>query len=230
MKNIFKVLNYYSSSDLETVSSAVKSIPEWYKSIPKFVEWKDKKVPTIKGCSPFFDSLSSGYMYTLPCDIEFYWDGERPKAKALDNNFDNFVFERSPLVGDQYMPVFGYYLEHFHFYPMVGVSLPEGYSALYTHPLNRMDLPFTTTSGIIDNDKFSLPGQIPFFLKMGYQGVVKKGTPFLQVIPIKRKNWQMEWVDLSHEESNKIFADSTKIYRESGHSKYRTKDWQRKVY
>lgn len=86
----------------------------------------------------------------------------------------------------------GYYQEHFAWYPDWAVELPEGYSALYTHPLNRFDLPFFMTIGIIDNDKVNLPGTMPFFIAKGFEGTIPAGTPYAQIIPFKREDWKSE--------------------------------------
>jgi hypothetical protein len=83
----------------------------------------------------------------------------------------------------------GYRDEHFAWASPWGWKTPRGYSTLVTHPLNRFDLPFITTSGIVDSDVFFGSGNIPFFLKDGFEGVIPKGTPYAQVIPIKRASW-----------------------------------------
>ena len=63
---------------------------------------------------------------------------------------------------------------------------------LLSHPFNRFDLPFTTLSGIIDADGILARGNIPFFIKEGFEGIVKQGTPIFQIIPFKRENWNVE--------------------------------------
>lgn len=70
-----------------------------------------------------------------------------------------------------------------------GIKLPKGYSAVVTHPFNRYDLPFVTLSGLIDSDEFFPHGNMPFFIKDGFEGVIPKGTPFAQVLPVKREQW-----------------------------------------
>ena len=53
-------------------------------------------------------------------------------------------------------------------------------------PINRFDLPFLSISGFIDcNYGFSLAGNMPFFIKKGFEGVIPAGTPYMQIIPIK---------------------------------------------
>jgi hypothetical protein len=99
---------------------------------------------------------------------------------------------------------------------------------LLTHPLNREDLPFHVTSGIIDSDVFFNAGNIPFFIKEDFEGVIPKGTPIAQLIPIKRYDWKMQ-----------IRSASSKALRNLGYFAYlaRTKDfnykrtmWHRKKY
>jgi hypothetical protein len=61
---------------------------------------------------------------------------------------------------------------------------------LFTHPLNRHDLPFTTLSGIVDGGLVMNPrGQIPFFVKEGFEGIIPQGTPIIQLIPYRQENW-----------------------------------------
>jgi hypothetical protein len=73
---------------------------------------------------------------------------------------------------------------------------PKGYSILYTHPLNRHDLPFRTFSGVVESDNYDLPVNFPFqliiSLKENENLIVPKGTPVVQFIPIKRENWNHE--------------------------------------
>jgi hypothetical protein len=83
----------------------------------------------------------------------------------------------------------GHCKNHMIFSGQWGARLPKGWSLLLTHPLNRFDLPFATTSGIIDSDEWWAGGNIPFFFKENFEGIIPKGTPFAQLIPIKRSSW-----------------------------------------
>jgi hypothetical protein len=70
-------------------------------------------------------------------------------------------------------------------------QLPDGYSMIYTHPFNNFELPFMNLTAIIDNDKFYMENNTnhPFFIKENFKGVIPKGTPYMQMIPIKRDSW-----------------------------------------
>ncbi len=214
-------------------------IPEWYKEAETkfFDEQTGKEDFGLKTCMPFLDTLTSGYIFSTPVNIYV-----NEKTNALDhvfNNanginirwdgppvFENFINER-PLGSGATMPrPAGHYPNHLTFSGYWNTKTPKGWSILYTHPLNRHDLPFTTASGIIDSDKFFAPGNIPFFLKKDFSGVILKGTPIVQVIPIKREIWHMVENDIGLSDQNliQVFMARSKNFN------YKKKLWQRKRY
>jgi hypothetical protein len=72
-------------------------------------------------------------------------------------------------------------------------ELPKGYSALITHPINRVDLPFYTLSGVVEHDTYlqAMPGSnLPLLLKKDFSGIIPIGTPMYQIIPFKRDSWE----------------------------------------
>jgi hypothetical protein len=124
-----------------------------------------------------------------------------------------------------------YHAKHFAWWADWAVELPEGYSALYTHPLNRFELPFLTTSGIVDNDKVHLPGTMPFFWLKGVRGILPAGTPYAQIIPFKREHWESE-VHVSSDTEAMIAknkANSAK-YRKPDGGVYQREVWERRKY
>jgi hypothetical protein len=176
-----------------------KLLPDWYRKADHFVmnpatgqPWQrpdGSKMPNWKACPAVFDVMGSGYAYRTPCDIEFVEDAQgKIQARVRDERYQDFVQERLPLA--QFPNPQGYHWAHFAWWPDWAVELPEGYSALYTQPLNRFDLPFMTMNGIVDNDKVHLPGTMPFFVRRGFRGVLPAGTPYAQIIPFLREHWE----------------------------------------
>jgi hypothetical protein len=148
---------------------------------------------------------------------------------VLDNRYKNFLVDRDPL--PQFVHPRGYHRKHFAWWADWAVELPPGYSALYTQPLNRFELPFLTTSGIVDNDKVHLPGTMPFFMVKGVSGVLPAGTPYAQIIPFRREHWESE-VDVS------LDLDAMTAKNKQNSAKYRRPDggvylkevWERRKY
>jgi hypothetical protein len=188
------------------------------------------KIPTWKACPAVYDIMGSGYMYKTPCDIEFFEDASgQIQVKVLDEKNKDFIQERMPM--PQFKHPMGYHEKHFAWWADWAVELPEGYSALYTQPFNRFELPFLTTSGIIDNDKVHLPGTMPFFIAKGFTGVLPAGTPYAQILPFKRENWEAEIVAQSSpmEMMAKNQENSSK-YRVPDGGVYQREVWERRKY
>jgi hypothetical protein len=174
-------------------------IPEWYKKIPK---WKDNEVwtkekgigSTVKHCMPFMEALSVGYMITLPYDIYVKKTNDAPNLVWRDQVEYPPGFRDEP--ASQYLVPAGHLPIEFTWTSCVAFSFPVGYSALFTHPLNRHDLPFTTLSGVIDGGFVSHgQGNIPFFLKQNFEGFIEQGTPIIQIIPFKQDSWKSQKID-----------------------------------
>jgi hypothetical protein len=107
--------------------------------------------------------------------------------------------------------------------------LPKGYSALYVSPLNRHDLPFYTLSGIVDSDSHiqsEKDSNIPFLLKNNFSGIIKKGTPLYQIIPIKRDSWDSKFNEFNKEEN---IVETQKL-RQHFWGAYKKIHWKKKEY
>lgn len=230
---------YLTDNSQSCPVSTAKSMPKWYKDADVFVvdpntnsPWihpqDGGKVPTWKACPAILDAMSTGYVLRTPCDIEFYYEDSRISARALDKRCSDFIDKRDPM--PQFTVPMGYDENHFAWMIDWGTKLPEGYSALYTQPLNRFDLPFLSTSGIVDNDKVNMPGSLPFFIFKGWTGIIPAGTPYSQVIPFKREDWVSEIkIENPRILANKNFLNWSK-YRVKDGGVYKNKVWQRRKY
>lgn len=174
-----------------------KFIPNWYRDAETtYISSEDEKAeesPGLKKCAPFLDALTSGYTLVTPFDIfigrkdngeiDIVWNSPREQQ--------SFVMERPKESGSTMPRPAGHLPNHLVWSNRWGFKVSKGYSVLITHPLNRFDLPFTTMSGIMESDKLYSPGNIPFFIKEDFTGVIPEGTPYAQIIPIKRSAWKM---------------------------------------
>jgi hypothetical protein len=196
----FQPIDEYVEATESYPISAANAMPEWYKKLPRFINNSDKPIKAlgrkdVKMCVPFRDAMVTGYMFVLPADIEISRDvnGEISVFQNKQLAF-NVVEVRGRLdINNQ-----GYGMPHpigtdpvmFAWSASWGISTNKKDSVLVTHPLNRHDLPFVTTSGVIDSGYFSVAGNIPFFVKEGFEGIIPKGTPIAQVIPYQRHSWK----------------------------------------
>jgi hypothetical protein len=210
---------------------ASKSSPTWYKDLSPWLDQdlKDFKIEnkTVKSCPPFLDSLSSGYIYRLPVDVEFIKTQDGLDVRWLlpgDNVISNHnprQFSRDGLSPYSFEGIFKWQ------FPFT-IKTPPGYSVLFTHPLNRYDLPFLTLSGIVECDAYPERINFPFQL-LEFKGdrlLVEHGTPIVQMIPIKRDSWTHEKKPFVHGNKEKSFLQLKKIF----HKSYKRQWWVKKEY
>ena len=221
-------------------ASSIKTLPEWYRKADRFAidpatekPWINPhdggKVPTWKACPAVFDIMGTGYMYRTPCDIEVYEENGEIQIRIDDQYNKDFVNNRPAM--PQFVAPMGYHEKHFAWWADWAVVLPEGYSALYSQPFNRFELPFLTTSGIIDNDKVHLPGTMPFFIAKGFTGTIPAGTPYAQILPFKREDWAAELdTAIGYEQMMKNNMDNSQKYRVPDGGVYQKEVWTRRVY
>jgi hypothetical protein len=221
---------------IEIVKPAKNYVPEWYARTPKFLGGKESEKigvnAAIRSCVPFMDPFLTGYMAVTSVDIYVSQTVHGPMLKwpdqsAANNDYVEPLSVRGPEITNP-MPVpNGYSDKHFVWHNPHLIKTPKNYSILITHPLNQYDLPFFTLSGLIDTDVHILTsGRIPFFVKEGFEGLVPKGTPIYQIIPIKRDTWERV-------ENPQLVKDNRRRMWESGSVMsgwYRKKIWNKKEY
>jgi hypothetical protein len=217
----------YDSKDknLPYFDKTSEHIPKWWKDGNTFVPGiKPFENKAMKLCMPFLDALTIGYVIPTPCDIvvqvvdnkiKFIWPDGPFKIEKRNSSHNATIPTPAGHYQDQYTWSLNTLLE-----------LPKGYSALYTHPLNRHDLPFTSLSAIVDLDETVAEGALPFYLKAGFEGLIPQGTPFVQVIPFKRENWVSQEDDSLYNKA--IYANNNTMSVLSGW--YKKNRWHRKTF
>ena len=188
------------------------NIPEWYKKLDHTT-----LIKTIKGCMPFLDTLTSGYLLKIPQDfyVRHNVDNKNENGDKIKDSFQTFALhdmsqilhaksinlnssidihpikqlEGSPFIDkNKNLPL----------YKIINpwkIKTPKGYSCLFVSPLNNTDDRFSIVSGIVDTDIF--PREINFPIVINgdkypvLETLIKKGTPYVQIIPFKRDNWKM---------------------------------------
>lgn len=201
---------------------AAAGLPDWLKAMPAqaFNDVNARDENTVKRCPPFIDAMTSGFLIPLICDLriengEFSWDNDLPAGGEVE-------FPRSPIGFHDPSQVLGSPLfesDRFliKFHNIWTIEAPEGYAILFTHPLNRFDLPFTTLTGLVDCDLYR-DNWIHFpahWHDTGFSGVLPRGTPIAQCIPVKREKWTLRTQAFSADDARRVHALNTRISREA---------------
>jgi hypothetical protein len=142
-----------------------------------------------------------------------------PRGAAIDHSISPIDFH-DPIqaVGSPFFDDDRYIVKFTNFWT---IETPPGFSLLFTHPVNRRDLPFTALTGLVDCDAYhDVPVQFPaHWHDAGFNGVLPKGTPLVQCLPVKRQTWRVECEALSPEamerftDINDSLRDETALYR-----------------
>ncbi len=188
------------------------NIPEWYKKLNHFIENK-----TVKGCMPFLDTLTTGYSLRMPQDlyIRHNVDNKKENEEIFKDSFQTYaLWEKSTTLNVKSVNLNAGIDVHpikqlgesplikknknLPFYKINNpwkIKTPKGYSCLFVPPLNNTDDRFSIIPGIVDTDTF--PNEINFPIVINgdkypvLEDVIKKGTPYVQIIPFKRDSWKM---------------------------------------
>jgi len=228
------------------------NIPEWFKKL-------EHKHPnrTVKGCIPFLDTLTSGYLLKLPQDINIKFNVEVINTETKENKTDSFV--DYPLRGSFKEFNFGSQCEinlnfdQTHVQPshqLLGspmlqkhcnyavpkilnpwiIKTPPGYSCLLLPPLNNTDDRFSIIPGIVDTDTYENYINFPYIINgdkyKRLDCIVKKGTPYVQIIPFKKENWKMK---LTKIDKQKRFDTILKLKTKFLNS-YKEFFWNKKIW
>lgn len=173
---------------------AGRALPDWLRDMPSEVAAPSlggESVRTLKHCPPLIDALSLGVLIPLATDLSFAagavsWDWAPPVLEdARISRAPIGVHVPEQTMGAPFRMAPGLILKFMNFWTL---EAPEGWSLLFTHPLNREDLPFRTLSGVVDCDLFR-DGYVHFpalWQEAGFTGILPAGTPVAQVIALPR--------------------------------------------
>jgi hypothetical protein len=184
------IIGFLGKSEYLDIIPSSSSIPIWIKKAPSRIninieDYNNLEVFSIKKCIPFLDAITSGYTIVLRKDINLSMKEvvdthpiEQIAGMNISNEFSKNVFK---------------------WINEITIKTPEGYSCLFTHPLNNPSLPFYTMSGVVETDAYFQSVNLPFLAKNEFE-VVRAGTPIAQIIPFKRDNWKSVLADRFDEE------------------------------
>jgi hypothetical protein len=202
---------------------AVRGLPDWFKALPQkaYNPTMGTDTQTVKKCPPFIDAMTYGFLMPLPIDLEvrdgeFTWNFEVPKGFVSEYSHSPIGFhDSSQVAGTPYADDDRFIIKFNNFWT---IEAPPGYAVLFTHPVNRTDLPFTTITGLVDCDKFAnSPVNFPArWHDPDFNGVLPKGTPVAQCLPVKRESWLARFEMMSGDANVRMVETRESIRRETG--------------
>jgi len=239
---IFKASEAYIKKNQDIYPIPAKlNIPKWFKKLEHSVE-----ATSVKGCIPFLDSLTAGYILKIPSDylIEHNTiaDGKKITGfstplyrEEIGKNFNlNYHGEKQmhPEYQVQGSPMLKKNMDqpiHKILNPWI-IETPPGYSCLFLPPMNNSDDRFSIIPAIVDTDKFKMEVNFPIIINgdkyKSLKTTIERGTPYVQIIPFKRQSWKMKIKpsDVKERELDGFF------YRKHIINTYKKIIWSKKIW
>jgi len=217
------------------IAPAKKFVPDWYRSGRRIqptdevnTDREIKSFPIKMGfkmCVPFSEPFVNGYIMPLPFPIAVEQTPGGPRITWNDQGLQMIGIRE--ISDNPTLPTpAGMANTHFIWQTQHMFKVPEGYSALFTHPFNRYDLPFITLTSIVDGEFVMQNGNVPVFFSNTFEGIIPEGTPIAQILLFKRESWTSE-----HDTSVLQEGDQNNVQsRIAGINWYRNKHWKKKSY
>jgi len=234
---------YLDLNDKETHPIPAKlNLPEWYKKLEHTPPNR-----TVKGCMPFLDTLTSGYILKMPIDLYIEHNVEKVNSNEKDTSQFANTFDCAPYYQNSFINI--NYKGEFHGpnqlegSPLIEknnslaihkilnpwkIKTPKGYSCIFLPPLNNTDDRFSIIPGVVDTDVFEQEINFPIVINGDkyptLKTTIQKGLPYVQIIPFKRDSWKMKIKP--HEIKDKI--KNTLRYNLNFFRNYQNNFWNKK--
>lgn len=224
-----------------------KFLPDWYKKIEK----NSLSFRNIKGCIPFLDNISAGYVLPLPQDLYLSHNIKNDNTGKIDS-FYQFSFSEglSQELCDLYNmngmrqtahnlaqvggvdSFLGKKNGNNHIIKIMNpwlIKTPPGYSCLFTSPTYNENDYFSVIPAIVDTDIYEDKINFPIIINhdkyFSFKKLFKQGLPYVQIIPFKRDSWEKK-ISIKEEKMSykfKFFSKAIDRYKQLVWSK---KSWK----
>lgn len=220
---------------------AISATPSWWKLGEKHIlnessPFANRENATMRSCPAINDAFNFGYTIFTPIDLfinskdkdDIFWSASidskylEPQSN-IEEPFISFIsgenislYQRS----EEYHKIIGKMNTFW------GIKTDPGYSIWITNPINNTNLPFKILDSVVDSDKLPTVSPYSFLIKNNFEGIIKAGTPFLQVIPFRRENFVSEITERNIQEEKNIFFKLNSTFSNS----YKKYFWTRKKF
>lgn len=204
--------------------------PKWYRKMKTNVT-PDGMVSTVKRCVPFKDAMDMGYIIPLWLDLSVQNDGSivnlSYRQPIVQHTLDAHLIEQiqgSPMYDTPYGG------QPMKFVTPWKITTAPGWSCLFIQPMNHFDNRLQIISGVVDTDKYAEGVNFPFlWMDKEFNGVIKQGTPLVQVIPFKRTEVDSRVTSITNEH-RKILHKQVMAVSSVITNAYRLRYWSPKRY
>lgn len=201
--NAFVNEHFTFANEYAPIISAKKESPVWWKNTKRSKYDFDimEAETTVRSCPGIINSLQTGFIVPLWCDIALKYDKDRYEFHSSDRmtSVSSHTTVQSP----------GFYDDHWHFKINSPWLVRSPIKLMYLSPIYHQlnPLPFVAPSGIITPMSNICPTNIFLFGKKTEQEervMLKHLTPILQIIPLTQEPYTLKTEIISMSEYNKF--------------------------
>lgn len=242
-KIYFEILNKDICATAKKPTPAHMGLADWWKSMDKYNYDLDSQTPpkfphrdfgTARSCPALNDAFNFGYILYNPVDVyidatqenDISWYVPQINLSIMDSDDESYIGFHSQKQFETLKNDPSFHKHALKLNTFFGIRTESGYSSWITHPIGRNDLPFRMLDGIIDTDKYTARFPYGMFVKKGFSGVIKAGTPLIQVIPFRREDFTSEIVESNPEKAR----SDTVALRSHFTNAYKKLFWSRKKF
>jgi hypothetical protein len=232
-KITFTANDEYAWEVVDRPTPAYSRLPKWWRDMPTTVNGDKPRINNSlsnlspKKCVSVLDSLTSGYIIPLWTDIQVKNVSNSEYIPYIDWKPSRPVFE-GMIPGSELIPSpLGYSRWTCKFLNKWMINTPRGYSIAISAPTGYENSSLKAISAVVDTDKYQGPLYFPMWIKEGFEGIIERGTPLVQVTPFKREDWTSEFKSLKNGQLE-IIQD--RDFHKKIFGWYTSKVWAKKSY
>ena len=214
----FFIPNWFKSMNEYIIQEAVheKGKPNYFgKSKETAIKWSGG---TVKRCPAIVDLITQGFIIPMWADFlvqrdmeTLEWDNKGMAQYGIDFHSTQQIYNW-PLKKTDFK-------EGVKFNNPWRIYTPPGYSVLFMQPVYQFEKRFTVLPGIVETDHYHHIN-FPTIWHSTKDVVIDRGTPFIQVIPFKREDWDFKVdqmtqkdIDLDRVEKSELNSKFKNSYR-----------------
>ena len=213
--------------EIAPVKPAKYFIPQWFKNMNDSIEQPanhEKGKPsyfgkkgdtaikhssgTVKRCPAIVDLITEGYIIPMWSDFLIQRDMETLEWDNKSFPYGIEFHSKEQIVGWDLKKTD--FPEGVKFTNPWRIYTPKGYSVMFMTPTYQFEKRFTVLPGIVETDSYHHIN-FPSIWHTTKDAIIKRGTPFIQVIPFKRDDWQHTVSQMNEEDLNNDAREKTEL-------------------
>ena len=192
--------------EIAPIKPASYFLPKWFKNMNDAIETPaihEKGKPsyfgkkgetakkhtggTVKRCPAIVDLITEGFIIPMWADFLVQRDMETLEWDNKEFPYGIEFHTKEQIVGWDLKKTD--FPEGVKFTNPWRIYTPKGYSVMFLTPTYQFEKRFTVLPGIVETDSYHHIN-FPSIWHTTKDAIIKRGTPFIQVIPFKRDDWQ----------------------------------------